>query len=48
MMDKSCKNCAVDKEIRDTLNDSEGDLDLTKELCSYCRDYSGWRPIKDK
>jgi len=47
MTEKTCQNCAINKEIVETLNASEGAVDLTGELCGNCVNQSNWTPIKE-
>ena len=43
---KSCKTCYWDWVIRDTLNASEGKVDLTNDFCFGCVNFSSWEELK--
>ena len=40
---KSCKTCYWAWVIRDTLNASEGKVDLTNDFCFGCVNFSSWK-----
>jgi len=39
---KNCRTCEIGKKIMDMLDDSEGDVDLSGELCEGCIHFSRW------
>lgn len=46
--ERTCKTCDHDRVIRETLDASEGTVDLTEQECGDCADCSNWIPIKSR
>lgn len=43
---KSCKNCYWDWVIKDTLDASEGEVDLSADYCFNCSNFSNWKELR--
>ena len=43
---KSCETCYWNWVIEDTLNASEGEIDLTGDFCFGCDSFCNWKELK--
>ncbi|MBA7666221.1 hypothetical protein ES703_74299 [subsurface metagenome] len=43
---RTCKYCQHNRNISNTLDESEGETDISEEECAGCENFSKWIPVR--